>query len=207
MIVFFFIYFSGDYMNESKFLKKKELKPKKNILYSILNKVLICFILGIICLIMMKQNNDFKNFIKKYVYKDNISFAYINNLYNKYFGKVLPSYKTEDVEQVFNEKLEYKNYNKYYDGYSLEVSNNYLVPIIESGIVVFSGEIENYGNVVIIEGIDGVDIWYGNIKNINVKLYDYVNKGDFLGEVENNKLYLVLEKNKEYINFEEYFKN
>ena len=66
---------------------------------------------------------------------------------------------------------------------------------------------ENYGKVVIIEGIDGVDIWYGNIENSNVKLYDYVNKGDFLGEVENNNLYLVLEKNKEYISFEEYFKN
>ena len=194
-------------MNDSKFLKKKEIKPKKNKLYSFFNKVLICFILGITCLIIMKQNPSFKSFIKTKVFKDNLSFAYLNNLYNKYFGDVLPSYKTEEEMPVFKEQLEYNSYNKYYDGYILGVSKNYLIPIIESGIVVFSGEMENYGKVVIIEGIDGVDIWYGNIENSNVKLYDYVNKGDFLGEVENNNLYLVLEKNKEYISFEEYFKN
>ena len=193
-------------MNQSKFLNKKETKPKKNKIYFFFNKLLVCFIIGITCLILMKTNSKFKNFMNKNVFKDNISFAYINNLYNKYLGSVLPSYKTEDAEPVFNEKLEYKNYNKYYDGYKLEVSENYLVPILESGIVVYSGEMENYGNVLIIEGIDGVDIWYGNIKNINVKLYDYVKKGDFLGEVNNN-LYLVFEKDKEYISFEEYIKN
>ena len=65
---------------------------------------------------------------------------------------------------------------------------------------------EKYGNVVIIEGIDGVDIWYGNLQNINVKLYDYVNESDFLGECNKN-LYIVLEKNKEYLDFNEYIKN
>ena len=191
---------------ESKFLKKRE-KTKKNKIYSFFNKLLVCFIIGITCLILMKSNSKFKNYIEKNVFKDNISFAYINNLYNKYLGNVLPSYKTEDTTPVFSEKLAYKNYNKYYDGYKLEVNNNYLVPIIESGIVVYSGEMENYGNVIIIEGIDGVDIWYGNIKNINVKLYDYVKKGDYLGEVNSNYLYLVFEKNKEYISFEKYIKN
>ena len=191
----------------SKFLNKNNKTKKNNILISFFNKLLICFILSLICLILMKQNDKFKNFIKQNVFKDNISFAYINNLYNKYLGDVLPNLKKEETTPVFNEKLEYTNYNKYYDGYKLDVANNYLIPIIESGIVVFSGEIENYGNTIIIEGIDGVDIWYGNIKNINVKLYDYVNKGEFLGEVDNNNLYLVFEKNKEYLEFNEYIKN
>ena len=193
----------------SKFLNKKENqgKKKKNFFISFLNKILICFILIIACLIIMKNNTEFKNFIKKEVFHDNISFAYLNNLYNKYFGSVLPSYKIEDVTPVFNEKLEYKNASKYNNGYKLEVSNSYLVPIIESGIVVYSGNMENYGNVIIIEGIDGVDIWYGNINNVNVKLYDYVNKGDFLGEVVNNYLYLVFEKDKEYLNIEDYLKD
>lgn len=193
----------------SKYLNKKDNKGnnKKSFLISFFNKILICFILVITCLIIMKNNNDFKNFISKNVFQDNISFAYLNNLYNKYFGKVLPSYKIEDVTPVFNEKLEYKNVNKYFDGYKLEVSNSYLVPIIESGIVVYDGDMENYGHVIIIEGIDGVDIWYGNISNINVKLYDYVNKGDFLGEVIDNNLYLVFEKNKEFLKFEDYIKD
>ena len=155
----------------------KFIKPvkKKNFFISLINKLLICFI-----------------------------FAYINNLYNKYFGKILPSYSSNNTEEVFNEKLVYTNVNSYYDGYKLTVNNKYLVPLIESGIVVFIGNIDNYKNVIIVEGIDGVDIWYGNISSTSVKLYDYVSKGSYLGETNNNNLYLVFEKNQEY---EDYFKN
>jgi len=194
----------------SKFLKNnKENKKieKKNFLISFFNKILICFILVITCLIFMKSNSSFKDFIEEEVYHNNLSFAYINNLYTKYFGEILPSINTNITTPVFNEKLEYKSYNTYYDGYKLEVSERYLVPIIESGIVVFMGDIENYGYTVIIEGIDGVDIWYGNIKNESVKLYDYVEKGTYLGEVTSNNLYLVFERNQEYLKFDEYLKN
>ena len=194
----------------SKYLnKKKDKKPSKikNYLISFINKILVCFILVIACLILMKKSTKFKEFLESEVYHDNISFAYLNNLYNKYFGSVLPSYETEETTPVFNEKLEYKSVNKYFDGYKLEVKVKYLVPIIESGIVVYSGEMDNYGKVIIIEGIDGVDIWYGNLNNINVKLYDYVTKGDFLGEINDSSLYLVFEHNKEYLEFDEYFKN
>lgn len=194
----------------SKFLnkdKKKEKKEKKNFLVHFFNKILVCFIFVILCLILMKTNPSFKTFIENKVYKDNLSFAYLNNLYNQYFGDILPSYKGDNTTTVFNEKLEYKNYNKYLDGYKLEVSDSYLVPIIESGIVVFVGNIDNYGESIIIEGIDGVDIWYGNLENVNVKLYDYVTKGNFLGETKDNILYLVFEKNQEYLKFEDYIKN
>lgn len=189
--------------NVSKFIKP--LKKKKNFFISFLNKILICFILVITCLILMKTNKTFHDFVSSKVFKNNISFAYLNNLYNKYFGKILPSYSTKETETVFNEKLNYKEKNSYYDGYKLTVDDKYLVPIIESGIVVFIGPIDNYGNSVIIEGIDGVDIWYGNIENTSVKLYDYVTKGNYLGETKNNNLYLVFEKNQEYIKFEDYY--
>ncbi len=196
--------------NISKYLTKKENNQKKNYknkLMGFLNKILICVILGISLLIIMKKNDDFKNFMDKKVFKDNLSFAYINDLYNKYFGSVLPSYKTEEVAPVFKEKLEYKTYNKFHDGYKLEVSNSYLTPVIESGIIVYIGEMDLYGNVLIVEGIDGVDIWYGNISNINGKLYDYVNSGDFIGETKDNYLYLVFQKNGEYLDFETYIKD
>ena len=189
---------------ESKFLKKE--KPKKSMLVSFFNKILVCFILVITCLILMKSNTTFKSFIEKDVYQDNISFAYLNNLYNKYFGSVLPSYQ-EDTTPVFNEKLSYKSSNIYHDGYKLTVDNSYLVPIIETGLVVFIGKIESYGNTIIVEGIDGVDIWYANINNSSVKLYDYVNKGDYLGEVLDNTLYLVFQKDKEYLKIEDYLKD
>ena len=195
------------FLDKDKNKNKKEKNKKKNFLMSFFNKILVCIILVIICLIMMKTNSNFKEFVSEKIFKDNISFAYLNNLYNKYFGSILPSYKNSDTEVVFNEKLEYKEYNKYLDGYKLSVTTSYLVPIIESGIVVYIGNIDNYGESVIIEGIDGVDIWYSNLENISVKLYDYVNSGDYLGEVKGEDLYLVFEKNQEYLKFEDYIKD
>ena len=194
--------------NIQEYLQKiNKTKKNKSFLLSFFNKLLICFILVLVCLIIMKNNIEFKNYVEKNIFHDNISFAYLNNLYNRYFGKILPSYKIEETTPVFKENLEYKEYHKYYNGYQLVVSNSYLVPAIESGIIVFNGNIENYGNVLIVEGIDGVDTWYGNIKNINVNLYDYIDKGSFLGETNGNTLYLVFEKNQEYLKFEDYIKN
>ena len=195
------------FLDKDKNKNQKEKNKKKNFLMSFFNKILVCIILVIICLIMMKTNSNFQEFVSEKIFKDNISFAYLNNLYNKYFGSILPSYKNLDTEVVFNEKLEYFEYNKYLDGYKLSVQTSYLVPIIESGIVVYIGNIDNYGESVIIEGIDGVDIWYSNLENISVKLYDYVNSGDYLGEVKGEDLYLVFEKNQEYLKFEDYIKD
>ncbi len=48
--------------------------------------------------------------------------------------------------------------------------------LFESGIVVYIGEKENYKQTVIVQQMNGVDVWYGNIKQANVKLYDYVEK-------------------------------
>ena len=110
----------------------------------------------------------------------------------------------KNTTPVFNETLTYNSKSKYLDGVKLEVSTNYLVPIIKEGLVVFSGEKEGYGNVIIIQGVDDINIWYGNMSNTSVKLYDYVEKGSLLGEVSNNTLYLVYEKDGKFLDIEEY---
>ena len=69
----------------------------------------------------------------------------------------------------------------------------------------FIGPKEEYDNVIIIQRIDGIDEWYGNISNVNVKLYDYVKKGSLLGEVY-DYLYLVYKKDGNVLNYEEYLK-
>lgn len=166
-------------------------------------KTLITIVLTLIILILIKSNNTFKTNFYKEVYENNLSFTYFENIYNKYIGNSSLFDKILKTETVFNEKLTYKSKEKYNDGVLLEVSSNYLVPVNESGIVVFIGDKENYGNTIIIQRIDGIDEWYGNIDNVNVKLYDYVKKGELLGEA-NKKLYLVYKKNGNILNYEEY---
>jgi len=75
--------------------------------------------------------------------------------------------------------------------------------VIASGLVVFVGEKEGYGNVVIVEQLDGVDCWYGNLSTTNVKLYDYVESGSLLGVVD-NELYLVYKEEGNAISYEKY---
>lgn len=178
---------------------------KSNTSIVFFTKLFISVIITLIILILTKSSSKFKNSFYKQVYDNNFKFSYLNNLYNKYIGNINVFNNIVKTKAVFNEKLEYKNSSKYLDGVSLSVDSNYLVPVLESGIVVFMGEKEGYGNTIIVQRIDGIDEWYGNVENPNPKLYDYVKKGEVLAEAS-NKLYLVYKKNGEVLNYEEYIK-
>ena len=79
-----------------------------------------------------------------------------------------------------------------------------MVPTLESGIVVFIGEKEGYGSTVIIEQVDGIDVWYSNIKANNIKMYDYIEKGSLIGEVKGKKLYMVFQKDGAFLDYKKY---
>lgn len=187
-------------------IKKKNKKTNKNrsSLYGFISKLLITIILTLITLILLKSNNKLKTFFYNKVYDNNISFATINKWYENYFGSSIPFKELveKDTKAVFNNKLEYSKKEKYLDGVKLSVDKNYLVPILESGMVVYIGKKEEYGNTVIVQQVNGVDVWYGNINNPNVKLYDYVEKGKLLGDVKNNNLYLVFKKDGKVLSYE-----
>ena len=187
-----------------KFLEKKnDNKENTHKILKFMNKVLMAILLGLISLIVMEYSPKFKKFMQNEVLEKNFSFAFLGNLYEKYLGNIVPD-KKDSTLPVFNESLVYSKKEKYDNGYKLTVNNNYLVPTLASGIVVFVGEKENIGNVIVIEGDDASTITYGNIFNSNVKLYDYINKGSFLGEVNDNNLYIIIQKNGEYEDIETY---
>lgn len=194
----------------SKFLKKNVSDGRENILKyfrGLLFRSLITILLFLGCAIFIKASFSNKEFIYKYVYTDNIVYNKIKAYYDKYLSGVVPFdnlFKFNDSKMVFNEKLTYLSKNKYLDGVKLKVNTNYLVPIIESGIVVYIGEKEGYGNTIIIQGADFTDIWYGNISNTNVSLYDYVDKGSFLGEANGGEIYLVFSQDGNILDYEKY---
>lgn len=183
---------------------KKTTKHGQNNNIKILNKIAFTMILTLITLIGLKTNNEFKAKFYKYVLEDNISFVSINNIYQKYLSDVLPNLSFfNETEPVFNESLIYSAQSKYKDGVALTVTKNYLVPILDSGMVIFVGEKEEYGKTVIIEQVDGLEVWYSNLNNYSVNLYDYVTKGNLLGEVDGEKLYLVFKKDGETLEYED----
>lgn len=188
--------------NHKTVTKKLVLRREVKVFFSKILLTILVFLLG---MILVKYDSKYKNYIIKNVYENSFKFTKVKNLYEKYFGNILSVDKIVKEEQaVFSEKLSYKKENTYKDGVALTVSDNYMVPVLESGIVIFIGEKKDYGSTVIVEQIDGVDVYYSNINASNIKLYDYVEKGKLLGEVKSNKLYLVFQKDGKFVNYKSY---
>lgn len=170
------------------------------------SKILLAIIFTLISIIYIKLKPNFHDNYEAIFFKDSISFATINSWYQKYFGNIVPltDVTEKSTEEVFNETLTYETMEKYLDGKLLTVSNNYMVPTLASGVIVYLGNKDNYGNTCIIQGTDGVDIWYGNIVTDNLNLYDYVKKGTFIGPTNSTNLFLVFMKDNNFISYEEY---
>ncbi len=197
-----------EYKSVQKYLNKnKKTNKPKHTLYKFIIRLFICILLVLGTLIFLKYDKNGKQIIYKYLYENNINFATINNWYQEHFGDILPFQNSvkEKTKLVFNENLVYKDASIYKNGVKLNVEDNYLVPIIESGIVVFIGNKDDYGKTVIIEQIDGVNVWYGNIDNINVSLYDYVSKGELLAEASKS-FYMAFQKNGKFLKYQDYLK-
>lgn len=197
-----------EYKSVQKYLNKtKKPTKQKHTLYKFIIRLFICILIVLGALIFLKYDKNGKQIIYKYLYENNINFATINNWYQEHFGDILPFQNTvkEKTKLVFNENLVYKDASIYKNGVKLNVEDNYLVPIIESGIVVFIGNKDDYGKTVIIEQIDGVNVWYGNIDNINVSLYDYVSKGELLAEASKS-FYMAFQKNGKFLKYQDYLK-
>lgn len=178
----------------------------KNFSFKTLSKICICTIIVLIIMILSKAYPKFKDNIYKKVFETNFSFATINETYKKWFGSSIPfeDLFSKNTQTVFSGKIEYKEANKYKDGVCLTVDSNYLVPVLKQGLVVFIGEKEEYGYTVIIKQADGIDVWYSNLDNISVKLYDYVDAGSYLGEVKDEYFYLIFKKEGDVLNYQEY---
>ena len=184
--------------------KIKPTNQKKGKIVHFVNKCLSAILIGLISLIVMEYSPKFKKFMQDEVLGKNISFGFLGNVYNKYFGKVIPTSKDDNVVDVFNEKIVYDKIENYLDGANLTVSKNYLVPAINSGVVVYIGEKENIGKVIVVEQTDKTTITYGNILNTSLKLYDYIEKGSFVGEVNETTLYLSIVKDNSYLDITSY---
>lgn len=194
-----------EYLAKFKSKKKgfnKEIKVNKKMINKYITKVMLGIIFFLVSIIFTNFSDKNLLLYKEYVFTESLPFTKIKGWYEDLFGEVLP--KNDNTKTVFNGKLVYKEIVDYLDGEKLTVSSNSLVNSIGSGVVVYNGEKEGYGNTVIIQGIDGVDIWYGNLQNVSVSLYDYIEADTVIGEATNEYLYLVIKKDNEFIKYEDY---
>lgn len=196
---------SFDFYNKKIKKENKEEKPFLKFLFSILVKSLIVIVLFLGSLIFIRQSDQNKKKFENIVYNNSLSFAKIYSIYNKYLGDALPFKNTfqETTKVVSNEKITYSNIEKENNGYMLSVSSAYTVSSVKSGIVIEKKKNEEYGNIIKIQDKDGLNITYGCLDEVEVDLYDYVEKGELLGNAI-NQLYVEFEKDGKYLSYEEY---
>lgn len=184
----------------------KKINQDKVINYfrGLIIRVLLLVIIFLGLAIACKKNINYKNLIVSYIYEDNLSFAKMKSYYYKYLGNVIPFDKNnKDTTAVFNEEFEYISDSKYMDGGKLEVTESYLVPSLSEGMVIFVGEKEGYGNVIVVSSIDDINYLYGNIGDSQLKLYDYISKGDNIGIAKSNYVYLACSSKNQFIDYKE----
>ena len=185
-------------------VKKGELPKKWKYIKGLISRTLIAviFVLGSIIFTNVSEQN--KELYQKYILEDSLEFMKINELYNKLFGKVDIANKNNDDSKVVFGNITYTNIEPFKNGVKLTVGLNEVVHVITSGIVVFIGEKDDLGNTIIVQGNDGVDIWYSNITDTDIKVYDYVEAGNILGTSNGEDIFLTISKDGEFINYEEY---
>ncbi len=191
----------NNYMNmgSSKKVSDRKFKYLKNLV----SRVLLSVIFVLLSVIFTNISKENKELYKEIVLEDSLEFQKINNLYQKYFGGVDIVKNSKDTP-VFLNTINYSNIEKYQNGVKLYVNLGEAVSVITSGIVVFKGEKDNLGNTVIIQGNDGVDIWYSNITDTDINIYDYVEAGSILGTSNGEFIILTINKDGKYISYEEY---
>lgn len=172
---------------------------EKRYIKSFIIRTLICIILFLLTSIFVNYSDKNLLLFKNNIYDKSLNFTKITNIYNKYFGKVLPA---NDKIISATKNTNYTDYNSYKDGAVINNINN--VYPYKSGIVVYVGDKDEYGKTIIIQGMDGIDYWYSNVENINVKVYDYIESDNIIATAKNNKLYVLFMKDGKFLNYEEY---
>ena len=176
-----------------------KLKLKRTYISNLITRILLLIVFILFLLIINKYNHALALEFKNDLFNKSFNFIKINKISQKVLGKDVFYYqKNSDTSLVLSSNFDSNLKEKYYEGEKMNVSTNLPIGSISSGVVVYIGDKDNYGNTVIIQGVDGYNIWYGNIKDINVGLYDYVEKQNLIGAADGDFLYLLIEKDNKY---------
>lgn len=202
-------------MKESKYYKKLKLKQKDQKHFKIntafVNKFLISIIIVLSSLILTNFNSKIKSFYQDYLLEHNLPFYNINEIYQKYIGH-LDKDNDNKTDNQDKETIDVANTNdlsnypqeQQQNQTAINVGLDYPVTLLNSGIIVYIGNKDDLKNTIIVQGNDGVDIWYSNVSNTDYSLYDYVKKGQILGATSSENLLITIVKDGNYLKFNEY---
>lgn len=194
------------------------LFKKEVFFFKILASVLLFLVIAILFRNQAAVLDPARDMIVKAMDKD-FKFATVSNWYEDKFGKplaLLPfseedqAGKKEEAEntsavEVSGKLLE--NFQKNGQGIMIETQKGAPVQVINDGFVTFAGVKDGLGKTVIIQHSDASETWYGNLEEIKVKLYEYIDKRTVVGTVSastgddktKGKYYFAIKKDDDFI--------
>ncbi len=180
-------------MKDSKYYKKHMSKSTiKDSAW--LSKLLLSIIVVLVSLIVCNFNSDLRDTLLE----DSMKFNEFNKFYNKFM------IDNEESKLVSNTIIDDDTFEEVDGRYKFNYGIDYQVEVLKPGIIVFVGEKDDLGNTIIVQGNDGIDIWYSNVLLKEYSLYDYVSNGDILGISNDIYVTISIYKDGELLDYEEY---
>jgi len=137
---------------------------------------------------------------------DEFPFAKMNEWYVTNFGEplsIIPvKKKTDDLVDVniLNDSEVVETFSENGNGLVLHMNENNDVRALERGVVIFAGNHKKYGKSVIIQHADDSITTFGQLSNIDVHLYEAVEKDALIAKGEKDKeIYVQVEKNNTFV--------
>ena len=194
------------------------LFKKEVFFFKILASILLFLVIAILFRNHSATFEPARDMVMKTMDKD-FKFATVSNWYESKFGKplaLLPFSEKDQVEKKTVAEKEFsvpamgkilENFEKNGQGIMIETGKGASVQTINDGIVTFAGVKEELGKTVIIQHSDSTETWYGNLDEIKVNLYEYVEKRKVVGTVSGSagedktkgKYYFAIKKGDDFI--------
>ncbi|WP_153123093.1 M23 family metallopeptidase [Peribacillus tepidiphilus] len=183
-------------------------------------KILAAMLLFVSTAVMFKHPSEKLEPIREFLQntmEQELQFAAITDWYEKKFGKpiaFLPNTAEKETTEASNDDSQYdvpasgkilQNFETNGEGIMIETGKDSNVEAINEGIVIFAGVKDHIGKTIIIQHSDKTESWYANLQQINVKLYDFVEKKQELGVVSISKdgtkgeFYFAIKSNETFI--------
>ncbi|WP_400242635.1 peptidoglycan DD-metalloendopeptidase family protein [Niallia sp. JL1B1071] len=150
------------------------------------------------------------------VMSQEFNFMVVTDWYEDKFGKplaFLPEQKeqVQDTEQLQQYALSasgkvLEEFQKNGQRIAIETGTDTTVQSFNEGQITFIGEKEGFGKTVVIKHSDQSESWYGNLEEVDVKLYENIKKGTkvgsasrYEGDEELGLFFFAIKKNDDFI--------
>lgn len=194
------------------------LFKKEVFIFKILASVLLFLAIAIIFRENIAVLTPVRDFVTKNMEQD-FQFATVSKWYEDNFGKplaILPFNNDKANEKnvvekehdipVFSGKV-LENFEKNGQGITIETAKGATVEAMNEGMVEFIGVKEGLGKTVIIQHSDQTETWYGNLEEVNVKLYEFIESETVVGTASEStsedktkgKYYFAIKKGDDFI--------